>query len=230
MGLFRRVWGLVVVIRALFPVLLLTALVVITRQITSEVRTAVAAPIARVSASIENAQNTVQVTQAAIDDLNQNVGSMVDTANAINERIQIDLGKVSEAVGVRPFTLADKLLGLVGLTIAPDLVTQSIDLTKSIDILGLGQIKTVFGQVADLFRDVARITGVATVARDVEAIVTETQTTLRLLVGIAGRWMRIMLVLALLCVALLLISYIEYLTRALPRGWALLSGRPDPGR
>jgi hypothetical protein len=230
MGLFRRIWGLVVIVRALFPVLFLAAVIIITRQITHEVRAAVAEPIARVNDSVDRAQETVRATQDAIDDLNQNVGSMVERANSINEKLDIDLGKVREAVGVRPFTLADKLLSLVGLTIEPDLVTKPIGLSKSVDILGLGQIKGVFGQVAELFRDVARISGIATVASDVEAIVGETRGALKSLAAIAVRWGRIVLVLTLLCVAMILISYLEYLSRELPRGWALLAGRPDPRR
>jgi hypothetical protein len=230
MGFFRRLWGLVIIIRALFPILLVIAVVLIARQMVVEVRLAMAAPLARVNASIDHMQETVASTQQAVDSLNEGVSAMVESASAINERIEVELGQVTEAVGVKPLTLADKLFDLLGLKLSPSLITRSVSLGKTLDILGLSQVKGVFAQIANLFRDVARITGVTGIVRDVNAIIQESQTAFQLLLDIVGKWARIVIALVLASVSLLLISYVEHLVRSLRRGWALLRGLPDPWR
>ncbi|MBN1400803.1 MAG: hypothetical protein JXA74_08190 [Anaerolineae bacterium] len=230
MGFFRRLWGLIIIIRALFPILFVIAVVLIARQMVVEVRLAMAAPVARVNASIDRMQSTVTSAQEAAEDLNAGVSAMVESANAINERIELELGQVTEAVGVKPLTLADKLFDLLGLKLSPSLITRSVNLEKTLDILGLSQVKGVFAQIANLFRDVARITGVTAIARDVNAIIQEFQAAARLLLEIVGKWARIMTILALTAIGLLFISYLEHLVRSLRRGWALLRGLPDPWR
>jgi hypothetical protein len=230
MGFLRRLWGLVIIIRALFPILFVIAVVLIARQMAVEVRVAMAGPLARVNASIDHMQGTVASAQEAVEDLNEGVSAMVKSADAINERIEVQLGEVTEAVGVKPLTLADKLFDLLGLKLSPSLITRSVNLDKTLNVLGLGQVKNVFSQIASLFRDVARITGVTAIAQDVNAIIHEFQAAVQLLLDIVGKWARIVMVLILASIGLLLISYVEHLVRSLRRGWALLRGLPDPWR
>ena len=230
MKLFRRLWGLIIIIRALLPIALVLATCLIAKQIAAEVRSALAPSISEITARVERMQRTVDETRQTIGRVNGEVSAMVQTAEGINERLQVDLGNVTEAMGIQPFRLADKIAELLGLTIKPSLITRSIDLSKTFDVLGLGQVKEVFAQIASIFQELADLNGVSSLGEDVSAIITQMRVIIKLLLGILYTWARILRLSGSLVLVLLLLSYLEHVVRSLRRGWMLLRGLPDPGR
>lgn len=230
MKLFRRLWGLIIIIRALLPIALVLATCLIAKQIAAEVRSALAPSISEITARVERMQRTVDETRQTIGRVNGEVSAMVQTAEGINERLQVDLGNVTEAMGIQPFRLADKIAELLGLTIKPSLITRSIDLSKTFDVLGLGQVKEVFAQIASIFQELADLNGVSSLGEDVSAIITQMRVIIKLLLGILYKWARILRLSGSLVLVLLLLSYLEHVVRSLRRGWMLLRGLPDPGR
>lgn len=230
MKLFRRLWGLIIIIRALLPIALVLATYLIAKQIAAEVRSALAPSISEITARVERMQRTVDETRQTIGRVNGEISAMVQTAEGINERLQVDLGNVTEAMGIQPFRLADKIAELLGLTINPSLITRSIDLSKTFDVLGLGQVKEVFAQIASIFQELADLNGVSSLGEDVSAIITQMRVIIKLLLGILYKWARILRLSGSLVLVLLLLSYLEHVVRSLRRGWMLLRGLPDPGR
>lgn len=200
MGALRRLWGVIVIVRALMPILLVLAVILIVRQIMAEVRQVLTPPIAAINAHAQNMQRTVDATQQALNDLNREVAVMSQTANSINQSLTVSFGN----------------LPLVG------------NLSKTFDILGVVQIKTVFDQIARLFGGLARVTGISALSQDANAIIREVRLIANALLGIANRWGRALLLIVAITFALMIISYLEYLVRSLRRGWALLRGLPDP--
>lgn len=228
MKLFRRLRGIIIIIHALLPLALVLAIFLIAKQIAVEVRTALAPPITEITARVERMQHTVDEARQTIDRVNREVSTMVQTAEGINERLQVDLGNVTEAMDIQPFRLADKIAELLGLTIKPRLITRSIDLSKTLDVLGLGQVKGVFGQVARILQDLADLSGMSSMSEDVSAIMAQVQVIIKFLSGILHKWAHILRLIGILVLVLLLLSYLEHLVQSLRRGWTLLRGFPDP--
>ena len=225
MAILTRIWGVVIIVRALLPIALVLAIYSIGTQVLAEARQLMAPSVAEISYRLVNVQLAVAETQEAVGEATSDVTSMVQSVNAINRQLTVDLGSISEAVGISPVTLGKSLGDLFGFVIAPGLLNQTVDLSQTLDILGLGQVKGVFAQTAQLFFDMADLTGVSGVGKDVAGIIAAVKTMSKLLRGLWHKWGPLVSLGGVVSVVWLIVGYLDYLGRSLSRGWRMLRGQ-----
>ena len=96
MGVLRRLWGIVVILRALLPILLVAAAYAVGRGIVADVRQAVAAPTARISRSVEQVRGTVTEAQRQLDTVRGGIDDVSDAARSIADGFDIRLPVVGD--------------------------------------------------------------------------------------------------------------------------------------
>lgn len=224
----RRVYGLFIIIRALSPLLFLVLFGLITWQTVRDVQ-AIADPyVVQINNRVDDIQATIDTTQAAVNQVQSNIDQVVQTVDTIAETVTIDLGTIRLPTAIDPFRLGNSLAALLGITIQPTLDFVDETLRDTVDILGLGVVKDVFDDFAQIMRDLATIAGISGVAEDINAIIGTINKLWAALSEVIGRWGRWTAFLLGALLLILIISYIEWLVRSLRRGWALLTNQPAP--
>ena len=226
MTILRRLWGAIVIVRALLPIFLVLAVFAIGTQMLSEARQLTAPAVAEINGRLADLQLAVSETQEAVGKVTTGVTSMVESVNTINRQLTVDLGSITEATGISPVTLGKSLADLFGFKIAPGLLTQTVDLSQTLNILGLGQVKGIFAQTAQLLLDLADLSGVAGVGDDVAGVIAAIKTIIKLLRGLWYKWGPLVGVVGIVAVIWLVVGYLDHLGRSLSRGWRLLRRQP----
>lgn len=224
----RRLYGLFIIVRALSPLLFLILFGLITWQTVREVQAISAPYVEQVNNSIDDIEATIATTQAAVTEVQDNIDQVAQTVDSIAESVTVDFGSIRLPISVDPFQLATSIANLLGLNIQPTLNFVDRTLRDTVDILGLGMVKDVFDDFADIMRDLATIAGISGVADNINSIIGTLQKLWGALAEVVARWGRWTALLLGALLLILVISYVEWLVRSLRRGWALFNGLPEP--
>ncbi len=235
-SIIRRFFGLVIILRALLPLILILALALIARQFVREVRAAIETPLGKINSSIDTIEETIadasesmnlidaQLTEitAALDEASAAVGDIPVTAN-------INLGSIPVPDG---FNTNSLLIAGIRFRYVTGVNTRDVNLADEIPIPGFGPVKSFFSDTFGFFEDVngvlSNIAGLVSVTTEVNDIVREARTIVLTLFRIGSRWGTVVALLLVFSIVVWVLAYLEYMYRSLLRGWAMLLGRPTP--
>ena len=224
-----QLYGLLIILRALFPLCFVVGFYLIVRRLSAEAATAVAPHLAEIDARAGNIKATLAAGQATVEAIGEEIGEIASTVDEITDSLTVDLGELEIPEAVNPFTLADTLADLLGAEISPTLDFAEKTLTDTYNILGLGQVKEVIESVLEVMEGLASAVGIAAVAEDASVITGEIGNLKGALLKLWLKWRRAVRWFFLLSLAFLALIYVVWLARSLIRGFALLGGLPDPG-
>lgn len=235
--LLRRIFGLVIILRALLPIILVVAAIFIVGQIMKEMRLAIQEPVDTIRLNYDRMEAKVD---SAVDDFNQ-VGAQISAVSgsihqvaqqvgAIPVNVNLDLAPVPVPDGFE--TKRIKILD-VSFDLPTGIKTRNFSLDKNIPIPGLQQVKNFFGNTFGFFSDVNTIVtdvvDLVSITREMGGIGKAVKEMIDGIGGVLGKWGRIILILLILVILLQIAAYLESLNRNLSRGWAMLAGKPGPG-
>lgn len=224
-----QLYGVFIILRALFPLLFVAGAYLILRRMALEAQTAVAPHLAEIDARAGNIKATLAAGQETVEAIAGEIDEVATAVGDITDALTIDLGELEIPEAVNPFTLADELAGILGIEIEPTLDFATRTLTDTYNILGLGQVKDAMDRVLEVMTIIAASVGITAVAEDVGVITGEVGNMTGALVKLWLKWRRLVRFFLFVSAAFLSLIYVVWLLRSFIRGLALLSGLPDPG-
>ncbi len=224
-----QLYGLFIIVRALFPLAFAAGLYLILRRLAAEAKAAVSPHLAEIDARAGNIKATLAAGQATVEAIGEQIGDVATAVEDITDTLAIDLGELEIPEAVDPFTLADNVAAILGITITPTLDFATKTLTDTYNILGLGQVKDAIDSVLEVIENMAAALGITAVAEDAGVITGEIGNLTGALLKLWLRWRRLIRFFVLASLAFLALIYVVWLLRSLWRGWALIAGLPDPG-
>lgn len=224
--MLRRFFGLIIILKAFLPLLLIVAVGLIGWQVAIEVREVIGEPLGRIQASAREIRQTVEEAQRTAEDVRQNVDEMVARTEAINESMNIELGSITEWMGLPAGGLAGALGGLFGKS--EPIEPKETEIGGSFDVLGLGQVKGVLLDLGDILKGLSELTGITMISTEMRTMGAEARSMGLELWTIARRWGPWVIGIAIAAGVIWLLAYLETFFREVARGWAMLRGRPDP--
>lgn len=224
-----QLYGVFIILRALFPLVFLVVLYLILRRLAAEAKATVAPHLAEIDARAGSVKATLAAGQATVEAIGEQINTVAETVDDITDALTIDLGELDIPEAVNPFTLADELAGILGVEIEPTLDFATKTLTDTYNILGLGQVKTAIDDVLAVMEHMAAAVGITTVAEDVGVITGEIGNMTGALLKLWLKWRRLVRLFLLVSALFLALIYIVWLLRSVARGLALIAGLPDPG-
>ena len=225
----QQLYGVFIILRALFPLLFCLTLYLILRRLAAEVKSATATSFSEINQRAGHVKATLAAGQTTAIAIGEDIEEIATTVSDIAGTLTIDLGELEIPEAINPFTLAERLADLLGAEIEPTLDFVTKTLTDTYEILGLGQVKTVLDNVLDVMVGMATGIGIATIGEDVWAISAEVGNMTGALFKLWLKWRRLIRGFFYVSLALLILIYTVWLLRELIRGVALLAGLPDPG-
>lgn len=224
-----QLYGVFIILRALFPLVFLLVLYFLARRMAIEAKGVVAPHLAEIDARAGNIKATLAAGQETVEGIADEIDEVATAAADITDALTIDLGELEIPEAVNPFSLANELADLLGMEIAPTLEFATKTLTDTYNILGLGQVKQVIDQVLETMTLIAASIGITAVAEDVGVITGEIGNMTGALLKWWLKWRRVVRFFLFVSAAFLLLIYVVWLLQSLLRGLALISGLPDPG-
>lgn len=224
-----ELYGVFIILRALFPLVFLVMLYIILRRMGMEAKAAVAPHLAEIDDRSENIKATLAAGYETVEAIGEQIEEVATTVGNITDSLAIDLGELEIPEAVNPFTLADQVADILGMEITPTLEFATKTLTDTYNILGLGQVKDVIDSVLEVMEGMAASIGITAVAEDVGVITGEVGNMTGALIKLWLKWRRVVRLFLFISALFLLLIYIVWLLRSLIRGFALISGLPDPG-
>ena len=224
-----QIYGLFIILRALFPLLFLAGFYLMLRRLSAEAAALAAPHLAEIDTRAGNIKSTLAGAQSAAEAIGEDIGTVASAVDDIMDSLTVDLGELEIPEAVDPFTLADRLADLLGAEISPTLDFATRTLNETYSILGLGQVKVVIESVLEVMEGLASAVGIVAVAEDASVITGEIGNLKGALLKLWLKWRRAVRWFFLLSLAFLALIYVVWLARSLIRGFALLGGLPDPG-
>lgn len=224
-----QLYGVFIILRALFPLVFLVVLVFILRRLMAEAKAAAAPHLAEIDVRAGNIKDTLAAGQGMVEAIAGEIDDVATSVGDITDALTVDLGELEIPEAVNPFSLADDLADILGITITPTLDFATKALTDTYNILGLGQVKDVIESVLEVMEGMAAAIGITTVAEDVGIISGEVGNLTGALFKLWLKWRRLIRLFLLASLAILALIYLVWLFRSLIRGFALMTGLPDPG-
>jgi hypothetical protein len=224
-----QLYGLFIVLRALFPLFFVAGLYLILRRLSAEALDVVSPHLDEIDERVGNIRATLAAGQTTVEAIEDDIGEIASAVDDVTDSLTIDLGELEIPEAVNPFTLAEQLADLLGAEITPTLEFAEKTLTDTYNVLGLGQVKDVFESVLEVMEGMASAVGIAAVTEDVGVITGEIGNLKGALLKLWLKWGRAVRWFFLLSLAFLVLIYGVWLARSLIRGFALLAGLPDPG-
>ena len=224
-----QLYGVFIILRALFPLVFVVVLYFLWRRLAAEARAAVSPHLAEIDTRAGNIKATLAAGQTTLDAIGQEIEDVATAVEDISASLTVDLGELQIPEAIDPFTLADRLADLLGAEIEPSLEFATRTLTDTYNILGLGQVKGVIDSVLEVMEHMAAAIGITAVAEDAGVITSQIGNMAGTLVKLWLKWRPVIRLFLLVSVAFLALIYVVWLLRSLWRGWALLVGLPDPG-
>ena len=225
----EQLYGVFIILRALFPLVFLLLLYLILRRMAAEARVVVAPHLATIDTRAGNIKATLAAGQETVEAIGEQIGEVATAVDNVTDSLAIDLGELEIPEAINPFTLADELAGILGVEIEPTLDFTTKVLTDTYNILGLGQVKDVIDSVLAVMEDMAATIGITAVAEDVGVITGEAGNMAGALFKWWLKWRRLVRFFLFASLAFLALIYLVWLLRSLWRGFALITGLPDPG-
>jgi hypothetical protein len=224
-----QLYGVFIILRALFPLVFLLAFYFLARRMAIEAKEVAAPHLAEIDARAGNIKSTLAAGQETVEAIAAEIDEVATAVSDITDALTIDLGELEIPEAVNPFTLADELAGILGIEIEPTLDFATKTLTDTYNILGLGQVKDAIDRVLEVMTIIAAAVGITAVADDVGVITGEVGNMTGALLKLWLKWRRLVRFFLFISAVFLLLIYIVWLLRSLIRGFALISGLPDPG-
>ena len=233
----RRLLGVLIILRALLPLLLLLAAILIARQITVEIRAAIREPVDRINHNVQLMQAKIVTAEQGFQHVGQAVTAVTGSVNQVAAQvgniptsIPINLDTISVPDGFR--TVRMRIAG-VGFDLPTGLTYADINLDEVLPVPGLFQVKAFFQNTFGFFGQVSQIitevVGLSSITREISEILQASKEVVDSVGGTLQRWGTAAVIVLVLAMLLLLISYFEYLIRNFSRGWALLRGENPVG-
>lgn len=217
-----QLYGVFIILRALFPLVFLLVLYFLARRLTAEAKGVVAPHLAEIDARAGHIKATLAAGQATVEAIGEEIDEVATAVAAVTDSLAIDLGELEIPESIHPFTLADELAGILGVEIEPTLDFATKTLTDTYNILGLGQVKDVIDDVLAVMEHMAAAVGITAVAEDVGVISGEVGNMTGALLKLWLKWRRLIRFFLLASALFLMLIYVVWLLRSLMRGIALL--------
>lgn len=224
-----QLYGVFIILRALFPLLFVVVLYLLLRRMAAEARVAVSPHLAEIDTRAGNIKATLAAGQTALQTIGEEIEDVAEAVEDISASLTVDLGNLEIPEAINPFTLADTVADLLGLEIEPTLEFTTKTLTDTYNILGLGDVKQVIDDVLGVMTNMAAALGITAVAEDVGVITGQVSNMTGTLVKLWLRWRRVVRLFLFVSAAFLALIYVVWLLRSVMRGLALIAGLPDPG-
>lgn len=203
-----RLRGVLVMLRVLFPFLLIGALWLATRAATADLREATDAYRAQVDVRVEN-------IRADFREASEGLATLGDYATGVRDAVEAQAEAISSLTSELRVPLPT--VPIVNYNI-PDI---------NVPIPGVAQLKALSADLsaagAALGAEVSKVTEVAQVPAEVRGIVDESAAYGRELGSVALRWVRTILLLLVLAAAVVIAAWGAALLAELLRGWRMLT-------
>lgn len=224
-----QLYGVFIILRALFPALFVIGLYLILRRLAADVRLVAGPHLAAINAHADNVRATLAAGQTTVETIAENIGEIAEAAGDIADSLTVDLGELEIADAIDPLQLPNRLVDLAGAILTPTLAFTTKTLQDTYDVLGLQQVKDVIDNILEVMEGMATAIGIAAVSEDVGAISGQVGNLVGALFKLWLKWRRVIRAFLFLSLAFLALIYLVWLWRSLVRGFALLTGLPDPG-
>ncbi len=235
-SIIRRFFGLIIILRALLPLILILALALIARQFLREVRAGIETPLQEINSSLDEIRGTIATARDSFDVIDAQLTEMDEALEEVSAAVgnipvsaSLNLGTLPVPDGFSTQTLT--ILG-IRFTFVTGVRTRNVSLADEMPIPGLGPVKSFFSDTFGFFDNLSGIlsdiVALVSVTAEVNDIVREVRKIVFITSRIGSRWGTIVALLILFSVVVWILSYLEYLYRSLVRGWAMLLGRPVP--
>jgi len=224
-----QLYGVFIILRALFPLVFVAGAYFILRRMALEVEAAASPHLAEINARAGNIKDTLAAGQETLQVVADEIDEVATAVGDITDALTIDLGELEIPEAVNPFSLADELADILGMEIEPTLDFATKTLTDTYHILGLGQVKDVIDQVLEVMTLMAAAVGINAVAEDAGVMAGEIGNITGALLKLWLKWRRLVRLFLLVSALFLGLIYIVWLLRSVARGLALIAGLPDPG-
>lgn len=229
--MIRRARGLAIIIRTLFPVLVVVAIALATWLAARAVVEATTTYGENLATRLDGVREAVDEANDGFQAVGEFVGATVAASDALLERVaglrdSVDIALPEVAIPEFTIPLVDYTVSL------PEFRLGDGDLT--IPIPGIGPIKDLATDLADAGRRAAdplvKVTALADVPPELEAAAQDTVIYAADVRSSVGTWLKVVLVILLMAAVVWVISQAQPMFSELGRGWAMVIGRPDPGR
>jgi len=235
MNVLRRVYGLVIILRALLPILLLVAAIFIVWRFLADVRAVVRQPIERINQNIEKMNEKIDDAAEGFETVGEGIAEVSGAANQaaglignIPATLNVNLDPVPVPAGFN--TRRISIPNVVSFDLPTSIRTTNFELDKVIPIPGLSQVKgflgNTFGFINDISQILTNIVSLVSITQEMGEIIQAGRQAVDEALAVFWKWATVSGVILVLTIFLLITSYVEYLFRNLPRGWSLLMGRP----
>ena len=235
MKVLRRIYGLVIILRALLPILLLIAALAIAWRVLVEVRAAVAEPFERINENIDMMNDKLDEAAEGFETVGDGIAEVSGAVSqatgqvssiAANLSINLDSVPVPDGFNTRRISVP----GCCSFDLPTSIRTRNVNLDKLLPIPGLSQVKTFLSNTFGFFTEVNHIlTGIVdlvSITQEMGEIIQAGKEAIDQMWDVFRKWGTVATVILILTVALMLTAYIEYLVVNLRRGWLFLMGKP----
>jgi len=220
---------MVIIVRTLFPVLAVLALVLVTWLTARAVVDATVVYGDRMSEQLDGVRAAVDEANDGIEAIGAFVGATVGAAESVVARVAdipdaIDVPMPSIEIPAFDIPIIDYTITL------PSFSPGDLD----IPIPGVGPLKDMASDLAAAGRDIAepltKVTALADIPPHLEEAARDTAAYAGDVRSSMGTWLRVVILILVLAGAVWVGVQIRPMLEELGRGWAMLMGRPDPGR
>jgi hypothetical protein len=234
MKALRRIYGLIIILRAFMPILLLVAAILIAWRFWIEVQAAIREPLERINQNIETMNEKVEDATEDFEVVGDQIAEVSGAVNQVTGLVQFIPANVS--VNLDPVPVPDgfntrriSVPGCCSFDLPTSIRTRNFDLDEVIPIPGLNQVKGFLGNTFGFFTKVNQILGeivdLASVTQEMGGIIQASEQALAGVVAVFQKWAVIAGLILVVAILLMFSAYIEYLYLNLGRGWAMLTGR-----
>jgi hypothetical protein len=233
-NVLRRIYGLVIILRALMPILLLVAVILIAWRILAEIRAAVREPIEKINHNIEEMTDTLEGAAAGFELVGDQIAGASSAVNQVtglvgfipvNVNVNLDPVPVPDGFNTKKISVP----GCCSFDLPTSLRIKNLELDEVIPIPGLTQVKGFLGSTFGIFADVnhilTNIVDLIAVTQGMGEIVQVGNQAVAEVVEVFQKWGTIVAVILVLAIVLQISAYVEYLYINLGRGWTMLAGK-----
>lgn len=225
----RRIRGLVIIVRSLFPILAVLALVLVTWLTARAVVDATVTYGEQMNEQLDGVRAAVDEANDGIEAIGRFVGATTGAAEALLSRV----AEIPDAIDVPMPAIEIPAfdIPIIDYTITLPAFSPG-DL--GIPIPGVGPLKDMALDLAEAGREIAqpltKVTALADIPPHLEEAAHDTAVYAGDVRSSMGTWLRVVVLVLVLAGVVWVAVQIRPMLEELGRGWAMLRGRPDPGK
>ncbi|NIN69797.1 MAG: hypothetical protein GTO63_34975, partial [Anaerolineae bacterium] len=213
-SIIRRFFGLIIILRALLPLILILALALIARQFLREVRAGIETPLQEINSSLDEIRGTIATARDSFDVIDAQLTEMDEALEEVSAAVgnipvsaSLNLGTLPVPDGFSTQTLT--ILG-IRFTFVTGVRTRNVSLADEMPIPGLGPVKSFFSDTFGFFDNLSGIlsdiVALVSVTAEVNDIVREVRKIVFITSRIGSRWGTIVALLILFSVVVWILS------------------------